>query len=545
MATPPRRRGLIDQWGNTLGPDQIHRLRLPVAQPSFTSPRGPFANYAPTQGLTPEGLAGILQASAVGQSGQYMQLLEDIEEREWHYRTVLTTRKNQVAQLPITVKAAGEAPDQEEHADFLRKWLATGALQSALFHLLDGIAKGFAVMEIAWRTDPTAIWPLRLIWRHQRYFEVDWRDGETIMLRTAGGYDSLSPQKFIVHRHATKSGQVLRGGLGRVAVWAWMYKAFTIQDWAVFARNYGQPVRVGRYDTTSTNEDREVLWRAVANIAGDMAAIIPKSMEVEFVEVGDVSKGSELYEKRARYIDEQLSKLVLGQTATTDAIAGGHAVGQEHRQVQEDYERADAGQLCATLNRQLVPQIIAFNFGPQPEYPVIEIGRPDEVPIAVLAAAVKDLAPVGLRVKASELRDRLGLTPPDADDAAVIGGRAAPPVPAEGAAPGNSGGLPAPPPQLPAKPVLNGLMTLHAQQAPAALEALLSRLSQDAQGALSGLLEVVQVEFQQAQDLPDLARRLAALNLPPDELARVLGRGLALANLVGQAQVIEDMQAGR
>lgn len=528
--------GIIDQYGNPISPEQIRRLRQPVAQPSFSSPRSPFANSVPARGLTPESLAGILQQSALGQSQIYMQLLEDIEERDLHYRAVLTTRKNQVAQLPITVKAAAEDPVAEEHAEFLRRWLATGALRAALFHLMDGLAKGYAVLEIAWQTEPGAVWPLRFVWRHQRYFEVDWRDGESILLRTAGDFVPLAAHKFVIHRHVSKSGQVLRGGLGRVAVWGWMFKAFTLQDWAVFARNYGQPVRVGRYDMSSTEQDREVLWRAVSSIAGDMAAIIPKSMEVEFVQVGDVSKGGELYEKRARYIDEQLSKLILGQTATTDAIAGGHAVGREHRQVQEDYERADAALLCGTINRQLVPQIIAFNFGPQANYPEIEIGRPDEVPITELAETIGKLGPQGLRVRASELRDRLGLTAPEGAEEDVIGGRPAAPLTG---APPVSGGTAAPrPDQPPGK-----LLTLQAQQAPAALEALLSRVSEDAQGALSGLVESVRVELMAAQDMPDLARRIARLQLAPEQLAQVLGRGLALANLVGQQQVLEDIRA--
>lgn len=531
---------ILDPWGRAIPTDQIKRLRQPVAQPSFRAPRSPFSTYTPARGLTPESLAGILQESAVGQSQRYAQLLEDIEERDLHYRGILTTRKNQVAQLPITVKAA-EIPGAEDHAQFLRCWISTGALRLALFDLMDALAKGYAILEIAWQTDPGAIWPLRFIWRHQRFFEIDWRDGETLLLRTAQDFEPLAPHKFLVHRHRTKSGQVLRGGLGRVAVWAWMFKAFTLQDWAIFARNYGQPVRVGRYGPESTEADRDVLWRAVANIAGDMAAIVPKSMEIEFVEVGDVSKGGDLYERRSRFLDEQMSKLILGQTATTDATPGRLGGGMEHRAVQEDYERADAGLLSASLNRQLVPQLIAFNFGPQVAYPEIEIGRPDEVPIAEVADTVDKLGPLGLRVQASQILDRLGLTAPAGAEHDVIGGRPALPAPGAAVAPMD--------PAAPADPALppppSPLMTLHASRAPEALEALLDRVSLDAQSALSGLTDAVRTELMAASDMQDLAQRIARLQLNPTELATVLGRGLALANLVGQRAVIEDMQAGR
>jgi hypothetical protein len=165
------------------------------------------------------------------------------------------------------------------------------------------------------------------------------------------------------------------------------------------------------------------------------------------------------------------------------------------------------------------------------------------VPIKEVVAAVKDLGPLGLRVKASEIHERLGTTPPEGAEEDVIGGRQPAPVPppAGGMVP-LPGGLPAP--GTPPRPILNGLLTLHAQQAPAALEALLDRLSLDAQGALNGLTDAIRVELQAATDMQDLARRIAALQLPPEELAGVLGRGLALANLVGQAAAVDEMRHG-
>ncbi|MFC5423842.1 DUF935 family protein, partial [Bosea eneae] len=241
--------------------------------------------------------------------------------------------------------------------------------------------------------------------------------------------------KFIVHRHKAKSGLTIRSGLARVASWCWMYKAFTAKDWAIFTQNYGMPTRVGKFDRAASDADKEVLWRAVANIAGDCAAIIPAEMSIDFV---SVEKGTgapgQLYERRADWHDRQISKLVLGQTTTTDAVSGGHAVAQEHRLVQEDLERADAKLLSASLTKQLVQLIIALNFGPQAKYPRLNIGRPDEVPLNDVVNAIDKLGPQGLTVEASELRDRLGFSDPakprkDGKAVELIGGRPPPPAP--------------------------------------------------------------------------------------------------------------------
>lgn len=538
MADLPARRQLIDQWGNPISVERVARLRQHEALPRPASSRSPFSTYQPTDGLTPASLGAILKQASLGQSQQFMELLEEIEEKDLHYAAQLSTRKRQVAQLPIRVTAAGEEPAQQEQADFLRKWLKTSALDAALEDMLDGISKGFSVLETIWQTKPGQVWPMRLVYRPQRHFEVDWRDGDTIQMREAAGLVPLTPHKFVVHRHPSKSGLILRAGLGRVAVWGWMMKQFTLQDWAIFVHNYGAPIRVGRYGPESTNEDRAVLWRAVSNVAGDMAAIIPKSMEMEFIELGDVSKGGDLYESRCRFLDEQISKLVLGQTATTDAAPGSHAAGKTHRLVQEDIERADAKKLATTVNRQLVPQIIAFNFGPQVEYPTVEIGHPDEVPLERLISAVKDLGPLGLRVKSEEMHSRLGTTPPEPTDTDVIGGRPSsgePPAEGPGAAEASGGAAPPRPTQL-----LKRLVQLQfAQPDDDTIDAQVERMADDAAGILHGLTEDVLIELEAADDMADLGRRLAKLQLDPTQLGLVLGRGLALANLVGQASIPE------
>ncbi|WP_255569579.1 DUF935 domain-containing protein [Neoroseomonas alba] len=529
---------LLDQYGKPIPPASIRRLREEVAAPTLTGVR-PVVSGHPAEGLTPARLAQIHRAAAQGDPLRYLELAEDIEERDLHYAGVIGTRKRSVAQLPITVEAASDAAEHVQHADFLRAWLKTGVLEGGLFDILDAVGKGFSVMEIMWRTDPGNIVPQRLAFRPQRWFSTD-DDGDTIVLLEGATKQPLAPHKFVVHRHPNKSGLVMRSGLARVASWAWMYKSFTMKDWAIFVQNYGQPIRVGKYGPNASDADRDVLMRAVANIAGDCAAMIPESMLIEFIEAKNAVDGSALYEKRVDWLDRQISKLVLGQTTTTDAVSGGHAVAQEHRLVQEDIERADARMISTTATQQLGQLIIALNFGPQEAYPSIRIGRPDEVPLANVVDAVQKLGPLGLKVEASEIRDRLGLSEPaKGEDADVIGGRPPPPV----QAPPGAEAKPPPPPELQA--FQRRIASLHASQPETdVIQALTDRLALDAQGALAGVLDQVQAELHAASDLADFGRRLAGLRLDPEALAVVLGRGMAIAHLAGQAMVLDELQGG-
>lgn len=526
-----------DWLGNLiLGRDLMER----VAEGRIGTVRNPFSGH-PADGLNPIRLANILRAAANGEPESYFELAEDIEERDLHYAAVMATRKRSVAQLPISVKAASDSAEHQKHAALVQSWLDDDVLRSSLFDMLDAIGKGLSVMEIDWQLRHGNQLPRELIWRTQRWFTFDQGDGETVLLREGVSGEPLAPHKFVVHRHKTKSGLTIRSGVARVACWAWMFKAFTVKDWAIFCQNFGQPIRIGKYGRGATEAEKDVLWRAVSGIAGDCAAIIPREMMIELTEVGSKGTSTDMYERRADWHDRQISKLVLGQTTTTDAVSGGHAVSQEHRLVQEDIERADAMNLSSTLNMQLIPNIVAFNFGPQDHYPTIRIGRPDEVPLKDFADAFSKLAPLGLTADESYLRDRMGIPTPKSD-AVVVGGRKPEPV-----AGGDPVVLPIAKPRQ-EKTVHSAFDALFEKSAHARstnddiIDTLTTRLERDTAGAMGGMLEEVRTALMQATDLRDAGERLAKLQLSTDDLAEAMARGMALAHLAGQASLMDDLR---
>jgi hypothetical protein len=120
---------------------------------------------------------------------------------------------------------------------------------------------------------------------------------------------------------------------------------------------------------------------------------------------------------------------------------------------------------------------------------------------------------------------------PDLPVSVPVGGHAPPPPP------------PPPPPGL--QTALRGLLSRHATQPePDLVEALTERLAEDAQGALAGLAAPIRQAFEEATDMQDLARRLSLLQLDPRALAEAMGRGLALAHLVGQAALLDELRRG-
>lgn len=408
---------IYDHYGR---PMRRAELKQEVAAPTLGGVRSPITSY-PGDGLNPYRLAEILRSADRGDPIRYLELAETIEERNPHYLGILGTRRRSVSQLDITVEAATDSAQDERIAETIRNWLKRKELALELFDILDAIGKGYSFTEIIWETSMRQWRPQKLEWRDPRWFRFDRTDLATPMLLDDNGQEQPLPAfKFIDARMKAKSGLALRSGLARIATWNWMFKAFTERDWAIFTQTYGQPLRVGKWGPGASEADKDTLFRAVSEIAGDCAAIIPDSMAIEFIESGNVGSSTDHYERRADWLDKQMSKAVLGQTATTDAETGGLGSGKEHREVQEDIETADACALSAIINRDLVRPFVDLEYGPQQNYPVLSIARPEPEDIAGLTDALTKVVPLGLRVGTKGLYKRLGIEEPG-DEEEILG----------------------------------------------------------------------------------------------------------------------------
>jgi phage gp29-like protein len=107
-------------------------------------------------------------------------------------------------------------------------------------------------------------------------------------------------------------------------------------------------------------------------------------------------------------------KHMTAQTMTTDD-GSSLAQAQVHENVRYDILRADARQLAATINRDLIQPFIAFNFGPQERYPTVDLPVAEAEDIKTLSDALTKLVPLGLKVSMAEVREKIGLSEPEED----------------------------------------------------------------------------------------------------------------------------------
>ncbi len=405
---------LYDAHGRKI---DLGRLRQEESAPSIRSVRQPISGH-PSEGLTPYRLGEILRQADDGDPYAQCELFEDIEEKDAHLSSVLGMRRRAVAALEIRIEAPDGANAREKKAAELARdmFAAIPNMPEKALDILDAIGKGYSVSEIIWEIRGQTAVVSDIRWRDPKHFRFDVDTLAEIRLRDMEHIDGreLTPYKYVTHVHKAKAGLPVRGGILRPCAWMYLFKNYDIKDWVTFAEVYGQPLRVGKYPQTAKEQEKDILLRAVANLGTDASAIIPQEMMIEFVEAGGKSGSIDLYERLARWCDEQMSKAVLGQTSSSDAMSHGLGSGQAnlHAEVREDLIESDARQLAATLARDLVRPIVDLNMGPVDRYPDVHIVIEEAEDLGKLAENVERLARIGLPVPKGWLYDKFGIPEP-------------------------------------------------------------------------------------------------------------------------------------
>ena len=393
-------------------------LAQELAQPTLTGVRNPWMSESMTGGLSPHRLAGILQNANQGDDYDFLTLAEEMEEREAHYASVLATRKLAIEALPINVIAGGEDAKAAEIAEDVKQLIERPEFECLLSDLLDGLGKGRSTVEIVWETG-SKFTPKEYIWRDPRYFKLHPKNPKELRLideeELYKGLE-LAPYKFISHIPKIKSGIISRSGLARLVAVSYMCKSFALSDWMAFIELFGLPIRMGKYGHGAKEDDIKILKQAVASIGSDAAAVIPESMQLEFQEVANAGQGNDVFMKLAEWLDKQISKAVLGQTATTEGTPGKLGNEDAQSEVREDLLKADAKQLTRTVNEDLVKPYVDLNYGPQENYPKVQLYVKDPENLQLMVTAVEKLVPQGFKVKQSDIRTKLNFTEPEEGD---------------------------------------------------------------------------------------------------------------------------------
>lgn len=376
-----------------------------------------FSEY-PSNGLTPRRLARIFRSADEGDVRAQMELFEEMEEKDTHLFSQMQTRKLAVTGLDWEVQPFSEDDADKEIAGFVDEQLkGIENFDEILTDMLDAIGKGISIMEIAWTVedgrnvieDIEYVHPKKLVWDSAT-------DELKICTREYPSGVEFPENKFVVHKYKAKSGHAARSGIMRVVSWMYLFKNYDIKDWVSFCEVFGMPLRLGKYDASASDDDKKQLMEAIISLGTDAAGIVPSSTMIEFIE-SQKTTSVEIYEKLARYCDEQISKAVLGQTLTSDSGGGSYAQSKTHDEVRHDLTVADAKALAVTIRRDIIRPLVEFNFGPDADIPLFgfdchEVEDQKET-VEIYRTLVCDM---GLEIPRSHIYKKFNIPKPEEKD---------------------------------------------------------------------------------------------------------------------------------
>lgn len=142
--------------------------------------------------------------------------------------------------------------------------------------------------------------------------------------------------------------------LGLLSACAPSFFSKCTSEWASHTRKYGMPIRVLKLENTQDVNKMKGGHQALKNMQTGSFMVIDKQSDFEFH--GDNSKGSEMYEKLNIECNNNISKIILGQTGTLDekAYVGSAAV---HESILGSIIRNDREFLESVVNSQLIPKL--------------------------------------------------------------------------------------------------------------------------------------------------------------------------------------------
>lgn len=155
--------------------------------------------------------------------------------------------------------------------------------------------------------------------------------------------------------------------MGRLAVAAQyvIYKRGGYGDWSQFAEMFGMPFRELSYDDYD-EATRAKLEQAMEDWGSAGYLIKPKGAELTLHDTGGSTSSSDVYDALISKCDAAISKIILGNTLTTEqGEIGSQALGEVHKEAEGEKNESDKLFVLSVLNTRFRAVLKRFGFNLQ------------------------------------------------------------------------------------------------------------------------------------------------------------------------------------
>jgi SPP1 gp7 family putative phage head morphogenesis protein len=347
--------------------------------------------------ITMETIAAAVRAASTGSMMAITDLSRETIDVDPHLGSVLQKRFGALASLPWEVQVAdGPGVDKAKalfYAIVVRDQLRKlPNFRRNLMQLAWGLFDGRAALENHWAEPVNPLVDQRfgqvrvvlgsMGWIHPRLLSFG-TQRQLIYVkassRSGSNYGSIGQdlseeglrhgtlwRKFVSWTPQLFGEYPEKEGLApRCLNWSF-FKRFTMRDMMQLIELFGKPWRVINVpeDSSANSEDIEDSLQAVDSLGGAYTALLAKGVNLEVYQPGRTA--GQIHESIIKEVDNQISKLVLGQTGTTDGVPAGLNSDQANVMQEEQLLilKNDADAISEVVERQVTDAIVELNFGP-------------------------------------------------------------------------------------------------------------------------------------------------------------------------------------
>lgn len=216
--------------------------------------------------------------------------------------------------------------------------------------VLESIFYGHSLIEFPY-IDPLSMPLPTLIPRHHVVPELG------IFLPNPTDSNGIAYRDTPLMDHLVEVGDPRDLGLLCKAAPSFLYKKNATMAWSEFTELFGMPIRIGKTNTRSI-EDLNRMEDMLRDLGSAAYGVFQEGEEIEFVESkrGDAYN---VYDKLIARCNSELSKLLVGQTMTTEVGASGsRAQAEVHERLGDDVTASDRRFVEAVVKRGLMPILI-------------------------------------------------------------------------------------------------------------------------------------------------------------------------------------------
>ena len=217
--------------------------------------------------------------------------------------------------------------------------------------ILETYLYGLNVFEVNYKEKEGLVYP-RLVQRDFRQFKFN--DVGEFVFSAGGSEQSIPPLKVIYALNRANFRKVYGDGLLKKLYFPVKMKNASLKFWFRFLEKFGSPWAIAK----TSYEPDEMAAEVQAMLSGD-SAVIDTDEEITLVQpTSNVD-----FTRLPAYLDNQISKAILGANLTSDVKEGSYAAAKTHNEIREDLAANDAKILIFVMNKAIsyFKEINGFN----------------------------------------------------------------------------------------------------------------------------------------------------------------------------------------